>query len=133
MLTICDTHALLFWADQRERLSKPALAALEAGRQGGGLACSDMSFCEMAMLFRKERLRVPPPHTPASYMENIVAALQLTILPVSPSIAALAESGIVPQGDPGDRVIAATALHHHAPLVTADGKLHAVQQLRCIW
>lgn len=133
MLTICDTHALLFWADQRERLSKPALVALEAGRQAGALACSDMSFCEMAMLFRKERLRVPPPHSPASYMENIVAALQLTVLPVSPIIAALAESGIVPHGDPGDRVIAATALHYNAPLITADGKLHAVSQLRCIW
>lgn len=133
MLTICDTHALLFWADQRERLSAPALAALEAGRQAGALACSDMCFCEMAMLFRKERLRVPPPHSPASYMENIVAALQLSILPVSPLIAALAESGIVPHGDPGDRVIAATALHYNAPLITADGKLHALPQLRCIW
>ena len=133
MLTICDTHALLFWADRRERLSQTALAALETGRQAGVLACSDMCFCEMAMLFRKGRLRVPLPHTPASYMENIAAALKLTILPVSPTIAALAESGIVPQGDPGDRVIAATALHYNAPLITADGKLHDLPQLRCIW
>lgn len=133
MRIICDTHVLLFWADQRERLSQPARIALEAGRQAGTLACSDMSFCEMAMLFRKGRLRVPPPHTPASYMENIVAALQLAVLPVSPMIAALAESGIVPHGDPGDRVIAATALHYNAPLITADGKLQALPQLRCLW
>lgn len=133
MRIICDTHVLLFWADQRERLSQPALMALEAGRQAGTLACSDMSFCEMAMLFRKGLLRVPPPYTPASYMENIVAALQLAVLPVSPIIAALAESGVVPHGDPGDRMIAATALHYNAPLITADGKLHAVAQLRCVW
>jgi PIN domain nuclease of toxin-antitoxin system len=133
MQTICDTHALLFWAGQRDRLSAPALAALEAGRQAGTLACSDMSFCEMAMLFRKQRLHVPPPCTPASYMENIVDALQLSILPVTPRIAALAESGIVLHGDPGDRVIAATALHYNAPLITADAKLHAVSQLRCVW
>ncbi|MFZ2855425.1 MAG: type II toxin-antitoxin system VapC family toxin [Rhodocyclaceae bacterium] len=133
MRIICDTHVLLFWADQRERLSQPALMALEAGRQAGTLACSDMSFCEMAMLFRKGRLRVPPPYTPASYMENIVAALQLAVLPISPIIAALAESGVVPHGDPGDRMIAATALHYNAPLITADGKLHAVAQLRCVW
>ena len=87
----------------------------------------------MAMLFRKGRLRVPQPHTPASYMENIVAALQLSIFPVTPFIAALAESGIVPHGDPGDRIIAATALYHNAPLITADGKLQAVPQLCCIW
>jgi PIN domain nuclease of toxin-antitoxin system len=133
MLILCHTHALLFWADQRGRLSEPALAALEAGRQSGTLACSDMSFCEMAMLFRKGRLSVPKPHNPASYMENIVVALQLSIFPVSPIIAALAESGIVPHGDPGDRVIAATALHYNAPLITADGKLHALPQLHCIW
>jgi hypothetical protein len=35
MRTICGTHALLFWADQRDRLSTPALAALEAGDTPG--------------------------------------------------------------------------------------------------
>jgi len=40
-------------------------------------------------------------------MEDIVNSLDLTILQLTPAIAALAESGIIAHGDPGDRLIAA--------------------------
>lgn len=133
MLTICDTHVLLFWADQKERLTDSALQALERGREQGNLACAAISFWEIAMLFRKNRLVLPINHTPASYMEDIVESLSLNILQLTPSIAALAESGIVVHGDPGDRLIAATAITHHAPLITADEKLRANPVLQCIW
>lgn len=59
-------------------------------------------------------------------MEDIVTSLELQILSITPAIAALAESGIIPQGDPGDRLIAATAIAHQAPLITADKKLHSM-------
>lgn len=36
-------------------------------------------------------------------------------------------------GDPADRLIAAMALVHRAPLITADEKLHRVPGLRCVW
>lgn len=132
MLTICDTHVLLFWADRRERLTDAALHALDQGRDRGGLACAAISFWEIAMLFRKNRLTLPARHTPTSYMEDIVESLGLNILQLTPSIAALAESGIVSHGDPGDRLIAATAMIHQAPLITADEKLRAHPGLQCI-
>lgn len=133
MLTICDTHVLLFWADRRDRLSNNALAALEQGKEAGELACAAISFWEIAMLFRKNRLTLPAQHSPLSYMEDIIDSLGLAILPLTPSIAALAESGIVAQGDPGDRLIAATALAHQAALITADEKLRSTPGLRYIW
>ncbi len=133
MLTICDTHVLLFWADQKERLTDSAQQALDRGREQGNLACAAISFWEIAMLFRKNRLVLPANHTPASYMEDIVESLSLNILQLTPSIAALAESGIVVHGDPGDRLIAATAIVHQAPLITADEKLRANPGLQCIW
>jgi len=46
MKIICDTNALLFWADQRHRLTPAALAVLEAGRAANDLACSDISTDE---------------------------------------------------------------------------------------
>ncbi|MBS0424452.1 MAG: PIN domain-containing protein [Proteobacteria bacterium] len=55
------------------------------------------------------------------------------ILPLTPAIAELAESGIITHGNPGDQLIAATAITHQVPLITADEKLHAVPGLRCIW
>jgi len=133
MLTICDTNILLFWADRRDCLTVTAQQALEKGRVEGNLACSGISFWEIAMLFRKSRLVLPTQRTPASYMEDIVESLGLNILPLTPTIAALAESGIIAHGDPGDRLIAATALAHQAPLITADGKLRATPGLQCIW
>jgi PIN domain nuclease of toxin-antitoxin system len=133
MLIICDTHVLLFWADRRGRLTKSALEALEKGMAEGKLACAAISFWEIAVLFRKNRLALPAQHSPVSYMEDIIDSLGLTILPLTPAIAALAESGIVTHGDPGDRLIAATALAHQAPLITADEKLRSIPGLRYIW
>lgn len=133
MQTICDTHVLLFWADRPDRLTLPAQEFLTAGRSTGQLACAAISLWEIAVLFRKSRLILPPQHTPISYMEDIVMSLGLYIIPLTPAIAGLAESGIVTHGDPSDRLIAATAITHQAPLITADEKLHAVPGLRCIW
>ncbi len=133
MLIICDTHILLFWADCRERLTITAQQAVENGRTDGKLACAAISFWEIALLFRKNRLVLPAQHTSASYMDDIVMSLELQILSITPAIAALAESGIIPHGDPGDRLIAATAIAHQAPLITADNKLHSIPGLRCIW
>ena len=133
MLTICDTNVLLFWADRWGRLTLAAQQALENGREQGKLDCAAISFWEIAMLFRKDRLVLPAHHTPTSYMEDIVELLGLNVLKLTPSIAALAESGIVSHGDPGDRLIAATAIAHQAPLITADKKLRLTPGLSCIW
>lgn len=133
MLTICDTHVLLFWADRRDRLTKSALEALEKGLAEGKLACAAISFWEIAVLFRKNRLTLPVQYSPLSYMEDIVDSLGLAILPLTPIIAALAESGIVVNGDPADRLIAATAIAHQAALITADEKLRSIPGLRYIW
>ena len=48
-------------------------------------------------------------------------------------IAVLAQSEEFRHGDPADRLIAATAIAHGAPLVTADAKLRRVKGLRVIW
>ena len=133
MLTICDTNVLLFWADRRDRLTLAAQQALDSGRAEGKLACAPISFWEIALLFRKNRLVLPAQKTPTSYMEDIVESLGLQILPLTIEIAALAESGIIAHGDPADRIIAATAIVHHLPLITADEKLRATPGLRCIW
>ncbi len=130
---ICDTHVLLFWADRPERLTTVAQQALDSGKAQGTLACAAISFWEIAVLFRKNRLVLPAQHTPLSYMEDIATSLELTILPLTPAIAALAESGIVVHKDPGDRLIAATALVCQARLITADEKLRATPGLHCIW
>jgi PIN domain nuclease of toxin-antitoxin system len=131
MKIICDTHVLLFWADSPERLSKEAKTVLEKGITENSLACSDISFWEIALLFSKGRLRQDI--NPTQYMEDIIAAMSLEILQVTPAIAVLGQTDIFSHKDPADRLIAATALNHKIQLITCDKRLQAVPGLLTIW
>ncbi len=44
MLTICDTHIVLFWADEPSRLSPKANVALNLGIETGSLAVQTSAF-----------------------------------------------------------------------------------------
>ena len=129
MPIICDTHILLFWADDKKRLSVRANAALEQGN----LACSDISLWEIAMLYSRGRINNFAGVTSADYIQDILLALDVTVLPITSEIAELAQRKWFIHGDPADRLIAATSLVHKTSLITADEKLRSISQLRCIW
>ncbi|GAW87165.1 conserved hypothetical protein [Bathymodiolus platifrons methanotrophic gill symbiont] len=131
MLTICDTHILIFWQDNPKRLSTKASLILEKALATKSLACSDISFWEIAMLFKSGRLRNDIPAE--QYMNDIILTMSLTVLPVTPEIAALSQQDIFIHKDPADRLIASTAIIHNSPLITADSKLQDINQLSIIW
>ncbi|MEB3235505.1 MAG: type II toxin-antitoxin system VapC family toxin [Cyanobacteriota bacterium] len=133
MRTICDTHILLFWAHEPERLSSPARQALEVGRSKGELAIADISLWELALLHERGRLVLPREVSAGFYMRQLLAALRLQVLPITPEIAELSRSTLFNHGDPADRLIGATALQLGAPLITADAKLRAMPELNALW
>jgi len=128
---ICDTHILIFWQDDPKRLSNTAQAAIETALHDKTLACSDISFWEIAMLIHSGRLR--DDISPVQYMDDLCLALSLTVLPITPEIASLSQGDFFHHKDPADRLIAATAIHHNAPLITADKKLKRLEPLTVIW
>lgn len=130
-MTICDTHIIVFWALTPNRLSDKAIEAFEQQRALGKLACADIVLWEIAMLSAKGRISIP--QTPEAFLGDLILAARLTVLPIVPEIATLAQSALFPHGDPADRLIGATALHHHAPLISADRNLQQVTGLRVIW
>jgi PIN domain nuclease of toxin-antitoxin system len=133
MMIICDTQALVFWMDKPEKLSQTANTYLEKGIINKTLACSDISLWEIGMIFSKNRLTLPAGVTIEQYLNTMIKALRLTVLPISPKIAELAQSPEFNHGDPADRIIAATAITHNATLLTADGKLQQIKSLKWVW
>ncbi|MFO0018016.1 MAG: PIN domain nuclease, partial [Synechococcaceae cyanobacterium] len=75
MPTICDTHVLLFWAHEPERLSAAARQALELGSSQAELAIADITLWELALLQERGRLQLPDEVDPAFYVKQLLAAL----------------------------------------------------------
>jgi len=128
---ICDTHVLIFWQDDPKRLTKKAKELLIIGLEEKTLACSDISFWEIAMLFNAGRLRGDV--SAKQFMKDIVLTMGLSVLPVTPEIAVLSQEDIFVHKDPADRLIASTAIVHKAPLISADAKLRDVRGLDVVW
>ena len=83
------------------------------------------------MLISKGRL--DPGADAASFIEKIVEARSLRILPISPQIAVLAQADEFAHGDPADRIIAATARAHGAALVSAEAQLRRLRSIKVLW
>jgi PIN domain nuclease of toxin-antitoxin system len=130
-MVLLDTHALIFDALAPARLSKKARRAIEQGAEDRGLAISDISLWETAMLIAKGRLA--PGCDPELFLADLVHARALTVLGITPEIAVLASSDRFAHGDPADRIIGGTALVHGGQLVTADERLRGVKGLRPVW
>jgi PIN domain nuclease of toxin-antitoxin system len=133
MPTICDTHVLLFWAHEPERLTATARQAIEKGRTNGELAIADITLWELALLHERGRLVLPADVSADLYLKRLLAALRLQVLPITPEIALRSRSDLFLHGDLADRLIGATALQLGAPLITADAKLRAVPGLENVW
>ena len=131
MLTICDTHILIYWQDAPRRLSIKAKQVLEESLDKKTVACSDISFWEISMLFKAGRLRDDV--SAEQYMNDIILTMSLTILPVTPEIAVLSQQDLFIHKDPADRLIASTAMIHKASLISADSKLQNIEPLEVIW
>lgn len=126
-MIVLDTHALVYDALSPERLGPAAAKAIDAG----DLACSDISLWEIAMLVARGRL--DPGMAAAAFIEDVLVARNIRVLPITPAIAALAQDERFRHGDPADRLIAATSLVHQAALVTADQQLQGIAGLATVW
>jgi len=130
-LIVLDTHVLVFDALAPRRLSARARKAIEAAFAEGEIACSDISLWEIAMLISRQRL--DPAMDARQFLEDLIVARAVRVLPITAGIAVLSESDLFSHGDPADRLIAATALMHQAPLVTSDAALRKVKEVSTVW
>ncbi|MFH7321399.1 type II toxin-antitoxin system VapC family toxin [Desulfurivibrio sp. D14AmB] len=129
---ILDTCVLIFDSLTPERLSKKALTVINRAEGRSALCCSDISLWEIAMLTQKGRLQ--PGTDSLTYLQLVLDARQINILPITPRIAHLSVSmPEINHHDPADRIIVATAKEHRATLVTVDQKLLGLKGITTIW
>ncbi|MGK7926281.1 MAG: type II toxin-antitoxin system VapC family toxin [Spirulina sp.] len=121
---VADTHTLIWYILEPERLSELALNTLEqAIVEGNTIYLSAISIVEICYLIDKGRLL-------ETVLSRLMAAIAtensaITIIPVDLDISLAIrqiDRSIVP--DMPDRIIAATAFYLQLPLVTRDSKIH---------
>ena len=115
-MILLDTHVLLWHERGDRRLGRQARAQIQRSWSENEVAVSAISFWEVGMQVRKDRLGF---HLDMDAWRRDLLGLGLVEVPVDGAIAARAGLLQDIHGDPADRLIVATALEGHR-LVTAD-------------
>jgi PIN domain nuclease of toxin-antitoxin system len=126
---LVDTHVLVWWSSEPQRVSPAAAAALSDADE---LAVASISWFELAWLAKHERITVAMPVR--SWLHQL--GDQVRTVGITPAIADTAVS--LPAsfpGDPADRLIYATAIEQGWRLVTKDRKLltHRPREPQTVW
>lgn len=129
MNLLLDTHVWLWGLLEPERLGRAARDALEDS--AAVVHLSPISVWEALVLVRRGRLT--PGIDAGEWIRDALEASRTTMLPLTHPIAIRSEAipGLT-SADPADRFLAATALEHGMPLMTADAALLALETLPTI-
>ena len=121
-LVLLDTHVWIWLMEGTERLCPAALTLIAEASAAGTLRLSAISVWEVAMLEAKGRIAFR--QDCRAWVRDALASPGLSLVPLEPDIAV--DSARLPgefQGDPADRIVAATARALGATLVTADSRI----------
>jgi PIN domain nuclease of toxin-antitoxin system len=121
MRLLLDTHVFIWWADNPEKLSPAALAALED--EANELLLSVASVWEMQIKIQLGKLKLSLPLK--ELVKNQQETNNLTVSPVAlPHVLAL-EALPFHHKDPFDRLLIAQSIEEGLTLVTADSQFSA--------
>jgi PIN domain nuclease of toxin-antitoxin system len=127
---VLDTHALLWWALDPDRLSVAATASVREMERRGGFA-SAISIWELGTKIRRGKLDLGISIEEFVRRIDRSAIVQLLAVDTATWLRSLALAW--DHRDPADRVIVATALLQGVPLVTADAEIQRFGGIACVW
>ncbi len=122
MKALLDTHILLWWHEDRGRLSRDQQEVIAAADADSPLLISDISLWEVAMLHSLGRIRLTIPLR--EWLGKLAAPPLVRRNGISPAIAA--ELASLPNSfhrDPADRILVSTARVLGATLLTRDRRI----------
>ena len=129
-MILLDTHVLLWWALDPDRLSSAAAASLHAMERRGGFA-SAISIWELGIKVQRGKLDLGI--SIAEFTRRIQKSGIIELLPVTTATWLRSLELAWDHRDPGDRVIVATAILQDLPLLTADTEIHRFGDISCVW
>lgn len=131
-MIVLDTHVLIWWVSGVQALSAKARRALNEALRHGPARVSAISAMEITGAVRRGRLALGVPAS--QWLAKVRELPDLLIEPVSAEIAEIAGAFDDPvPGDPGDRIILATARALGCGLVTADARLRQAGVVQTVW
>ena len=129
-MIVLDTHALLWWALDPDRLSSTAAARLKEMEQRGGYA-STISLWELGVKVKRVKLQLPL--TVDEFARRIEQGGVVELLPVDTATWSKSLSLRWDHRDPADRVIVATAVQRRLPLLTVDQAIRSWRGVDSVW
>lgn len=129
-MILLDTHALLWWALDPDRLSSAAAASLQAMERRGGFA-SATSIWELGIKIQRGKLDLGI--SIAEFARRIEKSGIIELVPVTTATWLRSLELAWDHRDPADRVIVATAILKDVPLLTADTEIHRFGGISCVW
>lgn len=124
-----DTHAWIWWAADRAKLSVAARKAIEDDPRRGVAA---ISLWEVSTLAANGKLLLD--RETRDWLHDASSLPGIELLPIRPDVAVRSTRlGRTFQGDPADRLIVATAMSEGARLVTKDARIRDYPAVETIW
>lgn len=118
-MIVLDTHVLIWFVQGNDRLGPIAVQLVRDAAPKEAAIVSTITFWEIAMLSRRGRLGLR--QSAEDWLDEFCVRSNSLVSEVSREIAITA-GGLSEDihGDPADRIIIATAIHHGCPVLTAD-------------
>ncbi len=129
MKVLLDTHAMLWWWTEPDRIPRKTLKTLSSPETI--VMASAVSGYELAYKHHCGKLLLPE-NLLENFSENL-AAERWTPLPLNVEHSLLAGQITSPHRDPFDRLLAAQAILEKARLVTIDPAFHTFPDLQVLW
>ncbi len=132
---LLDTCAVI-WLANGDPLAPRALAAIVAAGLGDGVYVSPVSAWEIGLLSRPWLGREPGPRflpDPKTWFSRVLAGPGIRQAALTPEIAI--DASYLPgelHGDPGGRLLIATARHFGMPIVTRDWRIIDYAEAGCV-
>ncbi len=128
MQLLLDTHIWIWAVHSPEKLSRAVRRQLE--NQKNELFLSPVSIWEARHLVRRHRLRIK--HSFSDWLDMVLARVPIKEAPFNFAVAAEAAGIELPESDPGDVFLAATASAFRLTLVTADSQFAGLSWLKTL-